>query len=483
MKTKTQARSRVAPMDILTLIGVLVLGTGLGWSAAPHARAAAGRLPDAHGWIWTEIDPWTLGDSGLQGVSVLAYDATGAVAAQTVSGPGGAYTLSGVSDGRDYRVEFHNLAGYLAGPYGADNGSTVVFATAPAETVDLGLWSPGDYCPADPLLATSRFVTSTQNLPGRRLAKLPLPEPGPVAGACGHRGLQPGGYRLGPGLPPFLGWSLRRRLPEAAFRLCARQRPRADLSGDRGSGAATVTSFLELQAGTNPQSTSASLVTDAASYDLVGKLGLPGDIDLSEDESTLWAVNLFDRQLYQIPLAGTAAEPQPPLATQVRRWPANKTPGTHLGNLPGMPCPTDDVRPPRVGRTHRGLVYVGMVCSAQSSKKAADLRGLVYALFPLTGSEDCSRSQPGLQPWSGLPQGQHPDFRRLAALGAPLQPGRHQDRHFLNIIEQVYPQPWLTDIEFDGDQIIIGLRDRFGDQLGFRQVPLGSRSGLGRGRG
>ena len=32
----------------------------------------------------------------------------------------------------------------------------------------------------------------------------------------------------------------------------------------------------------------------------------------------------------------------------------------------------------------------------------------------------------------------------------------------------VHPQPWLTDIVFDGDNMVLGIRDRFGDQGGFQ---------------
>ncbi|MEO0732263.1 MAG: SdrD B-like domain-containing protein, partial [Bacteroidota bacterium] len=41
-----------------------------------------------------------------------------------------------------------------------------------------------------------------------------------------------------------------------------------------------------------------------------------------------------------------------------------------------------------------------------------------------------------------------------------------------SIPERVYPQPWITDIEFTEDgKMIIGIRDRFADQHGYNQVP------------
>jgi hypothetical protein len=35
----------------------------------------------------------------------------------------------------------------------------------------------------------------------------------------------------------------------------------------------------------------------------------------------------------------------------------------------------------------------------------------------------------------------------------------------------VHPQPWLTDIEFDGDVLVLGFRDRMGDLLGVKTYP------------
>ncbi len=468
MNTRTHASGRVARLPRLALLGAVVLG--LAASARPSVQAAAGQIT---GRTWLDLDhDGQLGaqEAGLQGVAIRAFDAAGNLAAQALSGPGGAYVLGGLGDGRPYRVEFWDLAGYLAGPSGIDNRSTVVFAEAPEDGVDLGLTSPGSYCPADPPLATSRFVSGPQNLPDGALLGFPYssqgktPAPGTLA-AFNQVGTVWG----------LAFHSSSNSLFAAAFQkrhsgYAPGKGPGQIFRVDRDTTPPTVSAFLELQAGTNPHATSASLVTDAASYDLVGKMGL-GDLDLSEDERTLWAVNLQDRQLYQIPLAGSPGDPQAPLATQIRRWPANQAPGTHLGHLPGMPCPAADVRPFGL-KVHRGLVHVGLVCSAESSKKAADLRGLVYAFDPadqsfrkvvdlsLDYSRGLAYRKAGTQV-SAAWRHWEPNYNQAAIATVTSS----------NIIEKIYPQPWLTDIEFDGEDIVLGFRDRFGDQLGFQQVP------------
>ena len=79
-------------------------------------------------------------------------------------------------------------------------------------------------------------------------------------------------------------------------------------------GGGTPFVFATLPNATDPHPTStigdasyeADWDDDFAAFDAVGKIGL-GDIDLSEDGTVLWAVNLNDRQLYEIPIGSTDA--------------------------------------------------------------------------------------------------------------------------------------------------------------------------------
>ncbi|MDQ2888008.1 MAG: hypothetical protein M3Y39_18195 [Chloroflexota bacterium] len=64
-----------------------------------------------------------------------------------------------------------------------------------------------------------------------------------------------------------------------------------------------ATPFVDLNAlfGANPHTATNNYVPDVSAYDAVGKTGL-GGMALSDDESTLYVMNLADRNLYGIPI-------------------------------------------------------------------------------------------------------------------------------------------------------------------------------------
>lgn len=95
-----------------------------------------------------------------------------------------------------------------------------------------------------------------------------------------------------------------------------------------------------------------------------GMVGL-GDIDISADDSTLYTVNLNDRQLYAVPIANPTA---------MQAYP-----------IPDPGCVGGTYRP-WATKVYGGKVYVGIVCDASTSLLQADLHEYVYALDPATGA-------------------------------------------------------------------------------------------------
>ena len=97
-------------------------------------------------------------------------------------------------------------------------------------------------------------------------------------------------------------------------------------------------------------------------YGEVGRMSF-GDMDISDDESTLWVVNLFDDTLYSIPV---------------------QTAAVVLADIDGfaLPSPTcnGEIRPGAL-EVEDGLVYVGLVCNGPT---IFDLRAYVYAFDPDT---------------------------------------------------------------------------------------------------
>jgi uncharacterized repeat protein (TIGR01451 family) len=193
---------------------------------------------------------------------------------------------------------------------------------------------------------------------------------------------------------------------------------------------------------------------DTNTWPLVSKSGL-GDVDISEDDKRLYAVNLANRTLVEIPVIQsatgiTAGAPRTIALTAM---------------MSDCASSTDDWRPFGLGM-HLGMVYLGAICSAESTGQPADLRAFVYKYDPLN---------PGL----GFTQvlGFRLDYPRrcadranapggcVAARGADWKPW--SDNWPTAIVGvPIRPEPLLTDITFDGANMILAFRDRMGDRTG-----------------
>ena len=100
-----------------------------------------------------------------------------------------------------------------------------------------------------------------------------------------------------------------------------------------------------------------------------------------------------------------------------------------------------------------------------------DLRAFVYAFDPATGVD--------VQPATAGPVGNLNYPRGVADDPTPDEPGDEVSagwRPWIATFDTstgqdafpVHPQPWLTDIVFDGNNMVLAIRDRFGDQGGFQ---------------
>jgi SdrD B-like domain len=188
----------------------------------------------------------------------------------------------------------------------------------------------------------------------------------------------------------------------------------------------------------------------------VGKVGL-GDIDIADDGSKLFFVNLFDRTVYGINLSTTLTTP---VAGDVTNYAAN---APWLTNA-AYQC-TGGVARPFALKYYRGKVYVGVVCTAENGGTRNDLYARVFELDPNSGTwtaspiveQQLNYTKDGAMDnaitmdvenfqWNPWPAYINTSFNPDAPAG-------------FNIL----PHPLVTDIEFDVDgSIIVGLGDRNG---------------------
>ncbi|MFN8488963.1 MAG: SdrD B-like domain-containing protein [Caldilineaceae bacterium] len=419
-------------------------------------------------------------DKGVGGVTIKAYDASGAVVGTATSfavvclgannpaGQGctaantparGSYTLSALPASTALRVEFSTLpTGYYPAPVGTNNATSVRFVTTTTGAtsgLDFGVLLPLDYSQASPNLVTPLYVNGDTNTTAPTAALVKF--------AYSSSGTSPAPTTLATKAQIGSTWGLAYARSTKLLYVAAFLKRHAGL-GPNGPGAiyaintagGAPTLFADLTAlganvGTVLSNSARGLgaptasSNDPATFDQIGKAGL-GDLDISDDERTLYVVNLNDKALYALNVpAGTLA-------------------GSYA--IPDPGCTGGAWRPFAL-KFKNGAVYVGGVCDAQTSQNRADLKAYIYRFtpgantftqvltFPLNYGKGpatgpcCALAFSGWYPWLGAFD--------TTLINTSVQAG----------IIAVYPQPMLSDIEFDVDgSLILGFMDRFGHQGG-----------------
>lgn len=456
-------------------------------------------------------------EPGVAGVVVNAYNAADVLIASYLTATNGTYSIpasgstyngtvgsntGAVRNGLKVRIEFvvSNTSTLGSNTYqcyptalAADNGSSVQFITAgvSATNVNYGINNPAEYADANPQVAYNTYVEGNQVL-GTNANRITLNY---MAHAEGNVAGSDNVSKTPVSTAAQIGTTYGLAHQKGSNSLFSSALMKRHVGfGPVGTGAiyrsdltaGTTTPFLDLNtlfgagtAGIDPHPTSATAsfwLKDSAAWDPVGKVAF-GDIAISEDEKTLWAINLADRKLYQIPL-GSATNPVAPTAAQIGRFPVAGN-LTSLDSLVGSNLSTD-IRPYAVA-VKNGLVYVGLVHTSQTAQLVSELRAFVYSFnattqiftkvldFPLNYprhfavNDGANSVSANWQPW-----------KSVFTLSSVIAFGN----------EYAVPQPILADISFNGDIMQLGFRDRYGDQTGFRQqntTGTGSYSGVSAG--
>ncbi|WP_199842877.1 SpaA isopeptide-forming pilin-related protein [Streptomyces formicae] len=174
-----------------------------------------------------------------------------------------------------------------------------------------------------------------------------------------------------------------------------------------------------------------------------------GDVEVSEDGKDLYVVNLKDRKLYRYDATKRTAD-------------APK--GSYAIPDPGCPD-ADDWRPYGLG-VQDGTVYVGGVCSGESTQKKSDMRAVVRTFDPKAGTfgpviMDQKLDFPREVTFQSAPQCKGASWYPWTDTIPDTQDGKNcAATYYAN------PEPMLADIIVDTDgALILGFRDRLGDQL------------------
>lgn len=427
-------------------------------------------------------------DRGVSNVIVTAYNLNGAASGSATTDSNGLYSIS-TTDVGPFRIEFTNLPnGFepsahskssVGGGSEINAGSTVQFVPDGTTTnVNLAVARPNDFCQDNPEVCATLYSYGTQNDPAIFTFLYNAGSSRTTGGSPATDFVSPTQVELARtaqvGTTYGMAYSrtTRKIFAAAYFK-------RHSAIGPGGTGAIyqidrsnnnQVSVFADLNqlfgadtAGADPRAGVAAdydydrdYGNDAANknktWNAVGKIAF-GGVAISSDEKRLYAMNLADRNLYEIPLD------QPPTLGNIRRV-AFPTP---------TGCAAGDVRPFAVN-FYENKVYVGAVCSAESTNTAADLRAYVYGVnvaapnltfdaAPIFNQQlnytrrDVDPNRTAIwNAWS-------PVFRTIS----PYVDANNRG-HF------IYPQPILSDFAFDNNNLILALRDRNGDQSGYQTL-------------
>ncbi len=381
----------------------------------------------------------------------------------------GNYAVTPTAPG-PWRLEFTNLPkDYVPGrETAADNGSSVRFVTGPGANNNLAVSLLGEYCQANPDYVSNCFTVGRADQASATRAAL-FQIPGDARGYEGGPFWSPFatkatanqiGATYGLGFQPTSGSSfaaayMRRFVgfgPGGISAVYKNNAPFVKLS-DYGIDVGTDTHVL-----TAPNKIDNH---DAPAFAAVGKAGL-GDLDIAVDGKRLYTVNMKAKQLVSVPItrAGALNVAATGSLAAVNAVPTEQQIGQFDVPAPAG-CAIADWRPMGIGM--RGTsVFVGGVCS--------DRQITIHSLDPSAGTWSQNVASFDVS----FPRAGGETFTNWTDVEGAIPAGNPQ---------LVRPQAMLADIAFDGQDLVLGLRDRYGDQTGFQTLTTNTNDTTTRYRG
>lgn len=431
-------------------------------------------------------------DIGVAGVVVTAYTSLNASAGTATTASDGTYSISATGTG-PYRVEFTSIpSGYSPsfrsrtsgngtaspGASSSNSGTTVQFVpNGNTANLNLGLVKAKDYCQDNPNICSQLYGVGTASQP-EALFTVPFRAGSTRTGT--ENGAFPtafSDFMTGPqnslattddiGTTFGLAYNRNTKVVYASAFM-----KKHSMFGPAGTGAiyqvtsgGSVSVYANLNtifgantAGANPHNTgNYDSDNGNTTWNAVGKVGL-GGMAISDDQANLFVMNLANTTIYRVPTSGT-------LNTSTIR--------TYVFPTTISDCAaTTDVRPFAV-TYYEGLVYVGAICSGDSTNSPANLRAYVYSFDPAATTTVFTQRM-------NFPL----NYSRM--LVDPGVDAKWNDwtTSYANIATGsnfIYPQPWLTDIDFDRGNMILSLRDRMGDQTSVNSQSNPNNTNTGKG--
>ncbi|MCY7357736.1 MAG: DUF11 domain-containing protein, partial [Rudanella sp.] len=421
---------------------------------------------------------YAYGEPGLAGVEVRVFNAAGANVTDgsvQLSSATGSYTITPSAAG-PYRVEFTipaSLNSFFSGAVGSGSKTSVQFVAPAPATASFGVNYPRDYCQSSPSLLVPCFVSGDPLATGSTVAN----EKAIVSVPYTAINSTPTPIGLASMLQVGSVWgSVYQRSSQKLFSSAFLKRHSG--LGRLGLGGIYVTNvtsspssatYVNLETvginlGTSTLGTrtlpASGLVSssDPAAFSLVGKVGL-GDMALSDDESKLFVVDLFNRQLLVLNIGNPAKASLTAADLQTIAIPA--------------PNCTDGVARPFGITVYRGKAYVGVVCTGENNVNTplTNLNAYVYEMnvATLTFTPTPIITIP-LNYTKGYVHSTYPILGNTWNAWSDNFADFRTNNVAAFAVRTALAQALLSDITFtDNGDMVLGLMDRAGHQLGYKQ--------------
>lgn len=427
-------------------------------AACPLTECATGQTG---GTVWNDYSADGIKQagetSGVQGVTVKAYDCNGALVGTTTTDVVGNYVFANIAaSAYPIRVEFSNLPAQ-ATANGTDGRTTTQFVTAADCSVDLGVLAPSDYCQSNPSIVVPCYVNGDQSGSEDVLVGFPYNTTGAAPSGIVH---------LAKSSDLGAVWGVAFDKAKKKIYASAFIKRHAGLgAGGIGAiyqidptGSTSPSLWLDIEtlagidAGSIGSNASRGLgVSNAQNVDneAFGKVGTDGigDIDISDDGKTLYVMNLFQKKIIAI-------------NTDTKAKTAEFT-------IPDPNCGTKGTFRPFALKVYRGNVYYGVVCSGELGGSNADVKAFIYSVDITLGGSNTSVLTIPMDYTRGQINKSEPHYSQWQPWMNTYNHTLAEQKRYTDFYNISYPSPILSDIEFDenGD-MTIALMDRFGHQGG-----------------
>ena len=389
-----------------------------------------------------------LNETGIPGIQITVTDANGAVQSD-ITDMNGIWSV----DPNVYpiRIEFSWTDTNLFPSHGGGSNNTVVrFASAPDCIMNLGLHYPEDYSQMVPEVVTSCYVSGDPLAGGSSgsvdaIVSFPFNQTGDVT--------LPDNDALLSEVGGVWGIAYNQYEEEAYFSAIMKRHVGLGSQGiggiytvDYSTGTPAVSNLVDLSAlgvnlGTEPTRDLGAdfdeFRTDSLMFDAAGKLGI-GDIDISGDGNTLFAMNLYSRKVVTIDLTDYNVTKNLPTSAHI----------DSLSALPDPACNLGESRPFAL-KFWRGELYAGVVCSGENGGATSDLSATVY-VYNFTSNT-----------WSTVVNTFSLDYPKGGTIDSDCSSWEPWIETYDDVFAACRPSPLLSDIEFDIDgSMLLAFSDR-----------------------